>query len=93
MKIDLVRGAVAAAALQLAVLTVTAFAAPALAEDISVNIDNFTFNPPRLTVTAGTTSISRMPSIDLSLSAPTFIGPGFGAVPASGCGKAGERAV
>ena len=55
MTMDLVRGAVAAAALQLAVLTATAFAAPARAEDMSVNIDNFTFNPPRLTVKAGTT--------------------------------------
>jgi len=55
MTLELVRGAVAAAALQLAVLTATAFVAPARAEDMSVKIDNFTFNPPRVTVKAGTT--------------------------------------
>lgn len=55
MRMDLVRGAVAAATLQLAVLTATAFATPAWAEDMNVKIDNFTFNPPRLTVKAGTT--------------------------------------
>ena len=55
MTLELVRGAVAAAALQLAVLTATSFVAPARAEDMSVKIDNFTFNPPRVTVKAGTT--------------------------------------
>jgi plastocyanin len=56
MRADLVRGALAAAALQLAVLTATAFAVtPAWSADTSVKIDNFTFNPQRITVKAGTT--------------------------------------
>ena len=51
MRMDLVRGALAAAALQLAVFSVT----PAWSEELSVKIDNFTFNPQRITVKAGTT--------------------------------------
>jgi amicyanin len=51
MKSRLVRGAVAAAMLQLCLLAVV----PARAAETSVMIDNFTFNPPRLTVKAGTT--------------------------------------
>ena len=45
-----------AAALGLAVLGATVFApAPVQSAEMTVMIDNFTFNPPRLTITAGTT--------------------------------------
>jgi plastocyanin len=47
------RGALAAAMLQLAIYAATA--GPVGAADIAVKIDNFTFNPPRVTVKAGTT--------------------------------------
>jgi plastocyanin len=47
------RGVLAAAMLQLAVLA--AIAIPAGAADVEVKIDNFTFNPARVTVKAGTT--------------------------------------
>jgi plastocyanin len=47
---------VLAAALGLAVLGAAMLAAaPARSAEMTVMIDNFTFNPPRLTVTAGTT--------------------------------------
>jgi plastocyanin len=50
------RGMLAAAILQLALSAATAMsAAPAAAADIEVKIDNFTFNPARITVKAGTT--------------------------------------
>jgi len=42
---------------------------------------------------AGAYSMSRMPSTVLSLSGATFIGPGLGAAPAAGCGKAVDSAV
>ena len=51
-----VRGRALAAALGLAVLGAAVFAAaPAQSAEMTVMIDNFTFNPPRLTITAGTT--------------------------------------
>src|SRR5215470_7746055 len=51
-----VRGDALAAALGLAVLGAAVFAAAtARSAEMTVMIDNFTFNPPRLTVTAGTT--------------------------------------
>jgi len=51
-----VRGGALAAARGLAVLGAALFAAaPAQSAEMTVMIDNFTFNPPRLTVTAGTT--------------------------------------
>ena len=51
-----VRGGVFAAASGLAVLSAAVFAAaPARSAEMTVMIDNFTFNPPKLTVTAGTT--------------------------------------
>ena len=51
-----VRGGLLAAALKLAILGAAVFAAaPARSAEMTVMIDNFTFNPPRLTVTAGTT--------------------------------------
>ena len=56
MKTGFARGAVAAVALQLAVFTATAFmAVPSWSAETDVMIDNFTFNPPRVTVKAGTT--------------------------------------
>src|SRR5690349_14468095 len=55
MRMDLVRGAVAAATLQLVLLTAVTVVTPARAEDMNVKIDNFTFNPQRITVKAGTT--------------------------------------
>src|SRR5258705_102861 len=56
MKMGLVRGAVAAAALQLAVVAATALSAgPSWSAETNVMIDNFTFNPQRVTVRAGTT--------------------------------------
>jgi plastocyanin len=49
-------GGVFATAVGLAVLAAAALtAAPARSAEMTVKIDNFTFNPPRLTVTAGTT--------------------------------------
>jgi plastocyanin len=56
MKKGLVRSAAFAAALQLASFAASAASlAPAGAAEATVMIDNFTFNPPRLTVKAGTT--------------------------------------
>src|SRR6516225_7696203 len=52
MKRSSIGGRVLAAALGLAVLGPTA---PARSVEATVMIDNFTFNPPRLTVKAGTT--------------------------------------
>jgi plastocyanin len=46
-------GKLAAAMLQFAVLAATAM--PAVAADVEVKIDNFTFNPARVTVQAGAT--------------------------------------
>jgi plastocyanin len=51
MKARFVRGAVAAAML----LSCAVAAGPAHSADMSVMIDNFTFNPPRITVKSGTT--------------------------------------
>jgi len=49
-------GGLRRAALGIAVvLTIAAFALPAAAEEPMVKIDNFTFNPPTLTVKTGTT--------------------------------------
>ena len=50
MKATFIRGAICAAVLLLAVS-----AGPARAADTGVKIDNFTFNPPHVTVKAGTT--------------------------------------
>ena len=51
-----VRGGVLATALVLSVIGAAMFAAAAArSAEMTVMIDNFTFNPPRLTVTAGTT--------------------------------------
>ena len=56
MKRSSIGGRVLAAALGFAMLGPTAFAAaPARSAEATVMIDNFTFNPPRLTVKAGTT--------------------------------------
>ena len=56
MKWNSIGGRVLAAALGLATFGAMAFAAaPARSAEASVMIDNFTFNPPRLTVKAGTT--------------------------------------
>ena len=49
------RGVLAAAMLQLAISAGVMSAASAWAADTEVKIDNFTFNPPRVTVKAGTT--------------------------------------
>ena len=54
MKKNVIRGAVAAA-LALAVFTAMALSMPAWAAETVVKIDNFTFNPARVTVEAGTT--------------------------------------
>ena len=43
------------AALIAAALALASFAAPVRAEDAAVHIDNFTFDPPKLTVKVGTT--------------------------------------
>ncbi len=53
MKKNMTRGVLAAAILTLALLATPA--AVARAAEAEVKIDNFTFNPPRLTVKAGTT--------------------------------------
>jgi plastocyanin len=56
MKRSSIGGRTLAAALGLAIFGATAFAgAPARSAEATVMIDNFTFNPPRLTVKAGTT--------------------------------------
>jgi plastocyanin len=56
MKRDLLRTAVYAGLLQLALFgSLAAAASPAAAEDAGVKIDNFTFVPQRVTVKAGTT--------------------------------------
>src|SRR5581483_12453197 len=49
------RGLRAAAALLAFALALAGMTAPTRAADAQVMIDNFTFNPPRLTVKAGTT--------------------------------------
>jgi plastocyanin len=54
MKRDFVRSAVLGGLLGL-LAGAAVLAAPAGAEDVSVKIDNFTFNPQRVTVKAGTT--------------------------------------
>jgi plastocyanin len=55
MKIATMRHLFLAAFLHVAVLAAVALPiSPARAADTIVNIDNFTFNPPRLTVKAGT---------------------------------------
>ena len=48
------RAALVAAQLGAAIVAALLFAASALAADATVKIDNFTFDPPRLTVKAGT---------------------------------------
>ena len=58
MKINSLPAAIAAGLLRLALFAAIAIAAvplPARAADVEVKIDNFTFDPPRLTVKAGTT--------------------------------------
>jgi plastocyanin len=56
MKTNYFSGGPLAAAAGLAVLgATTLMAGPARSAEMSVMIDNFTFNPPRLTVKAGTT--------------------------------------
>jgi plastocyanin len=54
MKQDLMRSAMLGGLLGL-LAGAAVLAAPAGAEDVSVKIDNFTFNPQRVTVKAGTT--------------------------------------
>ena len=58
MKINSMPSAIAVGLLRLALFAAIAIAAaplPARAADVEVKIDNFTFNPQRLTVKAGTT--------------------------------------
>jgi len=47
----------AAALMTACLLSIALLASPAFASDKSVTIDNFTFNPQRLTIKAGTTVI------------------------------------